>query len=72
MKEDSLDFNWIKDEGVCCEPVMNGSNSRGKDARCKVVMLCTFYIKLDIVRICMEANWRIRYNVEKGNNVNVK
>ena len=32
----------------------------------------TFYIKLDVVCICMEANWRIRDKVEKGNYVNVK
>ena len=30
MKEDSLGFECIKDEGIYYEPVMNGSNSRGK------------------------------------------
>ena len=72
MKEDSLGFNWVKYEGVYCEPVMNGGNSRGKYVRCKIYVFCTFYIKLYVVCICMEANWRIRDKVEKGNYVNVK
>ena len=56
VKEDSLSFNWIKDEGVYREPVMNGYNSSGKDVRCNLFIFCTFYIQLDVIRICMESN----------------
>ena len=72
MKEDKLGFNWVKDEEVYCEPDMNGGNSRGKDAMCKIYVFCTFYIKLDVVCICMEANWIIRDKVKKGNYINIK
>ena len=61
-----------EDEGVYYEPVMNGGNSRGMDVRCTIFIFCIFHITLDVVHIYMEANWRIRDKVEKGNYVNVK
>ena len=42
------------------------------EERRKINVFCTFYIKLDVVCICMEANWRIRDKVEKGNYVMLK
>ena len=43
VKKDILGFNWIRDDGVYC--------SRRKDVRCKVLIFCTLYIHLDVVRI---------------------